>query len=120
MRRTAETHAHLVTLSLLQDIDLLTLFLLGMQVVLFAWFSRTSSRIFFGLYFAFWRLAYDAGLGYVLTKQSKTRWIVKTVQRHGWFDDKRRPAIARWVRSELKKKMGKDYDFDVRRAFIRR
>ncbi|BGP03328.1 Phosphatidylethanolamine N-methyltransferase [Rhodotorula toruloides] len=95
------------------DIDLLTLFLLGMQVVLFAWFSRTSSRIFFGLYFAFWRLAYDAGLGYVLTKQSKIRWIVKTVQRHGWFDDKRRPAIARWVRSELKKKMGKDYDFDA-------
>ncbi|GJN93924.1 hypothetical protein Rhopal_006983-T1 [Rhodotorula paludigena] len=94
------------------NIDLLTLFLLGSQLVLFVVLSRPVARVFFGFYFAFWRLAYDAGLGYVLRRQSEHRWIVKTVQREGWFDLKRRPAAAKWVRSELKKKMGRDYDFE--------
>lgn len=92
----------------------MTLFLLGSQLVLFVVLSRPVARVFFGFYFAFWRLAYDAGLGYVLRRQSEQRWIVKTVQREGWFDLKRRPAAAKWVRSELKKKMGRDYDFEVR------
>ncbi|GAA6046822.1 hypothetical protein JCM3770_005660 [Rhodotorula araucariae] len=94
------------------NIDLLTLFLLGSQLVLFVALPRPAARLFFGLYFALWRLAYDAGLGYVLRRQSEHRWIVKTVQREGWFDLDRRPAIARWVRSELRKKMGRDYDFE--------
>lgn len=98
----------------LQNIDILTLFLLGTQIVLFLTLSRSTARWFFGLYFAFWRLAYDAGLGYVLRKQSETRWIVKNVARHGWFDRERQPATANWVRNELKKKMGSDYDFEVR------
>ncbi|GAA6044275.1 hypothetical protein JCM8097_002105 [Rhodosporidiobolus ruineniae] len=93
------------------NIDLLTLFLLGSQLLLFLVLSRPAARWFFGIYFAFWRLAYDAGLGYVLTKQSKTRWIVRTVARHGWFDSARQPAVARWVRRELGKKMGPAYDF---------
>ncbi|BGP43345.1 phosphatidylethanolamine N-methyltransferase [Rhodotorula kratochvilovae] len=94
------------------NIDLLTLFLLGSQLVLFVALPRPAARLFFGLYFALWRLAYDAGLGYVLRRQSEHRWIVKTVQREGWFDLDRRPAVARWVRSELRKKMGRDYDFE--------
>ncbi|GAA6020363.1 hypothetical protein JCM10207_002082 [Rhodosporidiobolus poonsookiae] len=94
------------------NIDLLTLFLLGTQLLLFVTLSRSTARWFFGLYFAFWRLAYDAGLGWVLTKQSKSRWIVKTVARNGWFELDRQPAVAKWVRNELKKKMGKDYDFE--------
>lgn len=61
-----------------------------------------------------WRLAYNAGLGYVLKRQSETRWIVRTVKRNGWFDEKRQPKIAQWAKNELKKKMGKDYDFTVR------
>ncbi|GAA5989778.1 hypothetical protein JCM10908_002316 [Rhodotorula pacifica] len=93
------------------NIDLLTLFLLSLQLVLFVSLSRPTARIFFGFYFAIWRLAYDAGLGYVLKRQSETRWIVRTVKRNGWFDEKRQPKVAQWVKNELKKKMGKDYDF---------
>lgn len=93
------------------NIDLLTLFLLGLQLVLFVSLSRPTARIFFGFYFAMWRLAYNAGLGYVLKRQSETRWIVRTVKRNGWFDEKRQPKIAQWAKNELKKKMGKDYDF---------
>ena len=94
-------------------IDLLNLGLLGLQVVLFLVLPLSASRIFFLFYFAFWRAAYDAGLGWVLTKQSKKKWIVKEVQRLGWLDETRRPAVRNWIRKQLAGKMGKDYSFDV-------
>ncbi|KAI0750354.1 phosphatidylethanolamine N-methyltransferase [Irpex lacteus] len=93
-------------------IDLLNLGLLGLQVVLFLTLPRSVSRIFFFFYFAFWRAAYDAGLGWVLTKQSKKKWIVKEVQKLGWLDETRRPAVRDWIRKQLAGKMGKDYSFD--------
>lgn len=94
--------------------DLLNLGLLGLQLVLFFVLPRSISRPFFLFYFAFWRAAYDAGLGWVLTKQSKKKWIVREVQRLGWFDEKRKPAVRNWIRAQLVGKMGKDYSFDVR------
>ena len=95
-------------------IDILNLGLLALQLVLFYTLPPTPRRLFFFLYFAFWRAAYDAGLGYVLTKQSKRKWIVKTVERFGWLDEKRRPEARAWIRRQLVGKMGKDYSFDVR------
>jgi phosphatidylethanolamine N-methyltransferase len=95
-------------------IDILNLGLLALQLVFFYTLPPTPRRLFFFLYFAFWRAAYDAGLGYVLTKQSKRKWIVKTVQRLGWLDKKRRPEVREWIRRQLVGKMGKDYSFDVR------
>ncbi|TFY80389.1 hypothetical protein EWM64_g3623 [Hericium alpestre] len=50
-------------------LDILNLALLGLQLVLFFTLPHTARKIFFFLYFAFWRAAYDAGLGYVLTWQ---------------------------------------------------
>ncbi|KAI0728917.1 phosphatidylethanolamine N-methyltransferase [Fomitopsis betulina] len=93
-------------------LDLLNLGLLGLQLVLFFVLPRHISRPFFFVYFAFWRAAYDLGLGWVLTKQSKRKWIVREVQRLGWLDEKRRPAVRDWVRQQLVGKMGKDYSFD--------
>jgi phosphatidylethanolamine N-methyltransferase len=93
---------------------LLNLALLGWQLVLFFWLPRSTARTFFFFYFAFWRATYDAGLGWVLTKQSKKKWIVKEVQRLGWLDAKRQPTIRAWIRAQLAGKMGKDYSFDVR------
>jgi phosphatidylethanolamine N-methyltransferase len=95
-------------------IDILNLGLLALQLVLFYALPRTPRKLFFFLYFAFWRAAYDAGLGYVLTKQSKRKWISKTVQRLGWLDQNRRPEVRAWIRKQLVGKMGKDYSFDVR------
>ncbi|SDA05367.1 BZ3501_MvSof-1269-A2-R1_Chr12-1g03351 [Microbotryum saponariae] len=94
-------------------IDLLTLFLLAAQVVLFLSLPLARSRYFFLGYFALWRLAYDCGLGVVLKRQSEHRWIVRTVVRQGWMDPSRRPRVHRWVTSELKAKMGADYAFDA-------
>ena len=76
------------------------------------------AKVFFLGYFAFWRAAYDAGLGWVLTKQSKRRWIVREVQRLGWLDPARRPGVRDWIRAQLAGKMGKDYSFDVGRSFF--
>ncbi|KAF5344522.1 hypothetical protein D9757_008147 [Collybiopsis confluens] len=92
--------------------DILSLILLGSQITLFFIFPRTVSQVFFLLYFTFWRTAYDAGLGWVLTQQSKKRWIEKQVQKFGWLDEKRRPEVRQWVRQQLVGKMGKDYSFD--------
>ncbi|KAM0745695.1 hypothetical protein T439DRAFT_307542 [Meredithblackwellia eburnea MCA 4105] len=94
-------------------VDVLTLSLLGLQVVLFLVLPLSISRYFFMLYFAIWRLAYNAGLGYVLRRQSEQRWIVKTVMREGWMDPNKRPKVYQWIRNELGKKMGKDYDFEA-------
>jgi phosphatidylethanolamine N-methyltransferase len=98
-------------------IDIINLGLLAFQLILFYTLPRTPRRVFFFLYFAFWRAAYDAGLGYVLTKQSKRRWIVRTVQRLGWLDEDSRPEVRAWIRRQLVGKMGKDYSFDVRSCF---
>jgi len=95
------------------DFDLLNLALLGLQLALYLLFSRRTAQIFFFFYFAFWRTAYDAGLGWVLTKQSKRKWIVKEVQRLGWLDETRRPTVRDWIRKQLVGKMGNDYSFDV-------
>ncbi|KAG5645124.1 phosphatidylethanolamine N-methyltransferase [Asterophora parasitica] len=93
-------------------LDLLNLGLLGLQLVIFFLLPRHISQVFFFFYFAFWRGAYDAGLGWVLTKQSKKKWIVREVQRLGWLDADRRPAVREWIRDQLQGKMGKDYSFD--------
>ncbi|KAF9032507.1 phosphatidylethanolamine N-methyltransferase [Hymenopellis radicata] len=93
-------------------LDMLNLSLLAAQIVLFAVLPRQIARIFFLCYFAFWRAAYDAGLGWVLTKQSKKRWMVKEITRRGWLDADRRPRVRQWIRDQLVGKMGKDYEFD--------
>ncbi|CAE6441284.1 unnamed protein product [Rhizoctonia solani] len=93
-------------------LDLVNLALLGAQILLFAVLPHAFSRALFLVYFAFWRLAYDVGLGWVLTKQSKRRWIVKQVQARGWLDHERRPKVYEWIRNELRNKMGDDYSFD--------
>ncbi|OJA13194.1 hypothetical protein AZE42_05597 [Rhizopogon vesiculosus] len=93
-------------------LDILNLSLLGLQLVLFYVLPRPAAKVFFLLYFAFWRAAYDAGLGWVLTKQSKKKWMVREVQRLGWLDEKRNPAARHWIRAQLQGKMGKDYSFD--------
>ncbi|KAF7307888.1 Phosphatidylethanolamine N-methyltransferase [Mycena kentingensis (nom. inval.)] len=92
--------------------DLLNLGLLGLQILLFFVLPRSTSRVFFFVYFAFWRGAYDAGLGWVLTKQSRKKWIVREMQRRGWLDVERCPGMRAWIKKQLVGKMGKDYSFD--------
>lgn len=94
-------------------IDILNLTLLGLQIVLFLILPKSLTKPFFFIYFAFWRMAYDVGLGWVLTKQSKRKWIVREIQKLGWLDETRRPEIRNWIGKQLAGKMGKDYSFNV-------
>ncbi|KAG8856563.1 phosphatidylethanolamine N-methyltransferase [Serendipita sp. 411] len=105
--------------------DLLSLFLLGSQLVIFWLFlssaqshprpdrPQTYSKIFFLSYFFFWRAMYDAGLGWILTKQSKRKWIVNLVKHKAWFDENRRPKTSAWLKRQLVGKMGQDYHYDT-------
>ncbi|KAG6899626.1 hypothetical protein C0993_008568 [Termitomyces sp. T159_Od127] len=94
------------------DLDLVNLGLLAGQLVAFVVLPRGAAQVFFFGYFAFWRAAYDAGLGWVLTQQSKKKLIVREVQRLGWLDGTRHPRVRSWIRAQLQGKMGRDYDFD--------
>ena len=104
--------------------DVLSLFLLGSQLVICGWFlylhnirpqwgAQRAAQGFFLVYFIFWRAMYDAGLGWVLTKQSKRRWIVNIVKREGWFDKQKNPQTRAWLKRQLVVKMGSDYNFEV-------
>lgn len=117
-RTSTARQSRLTALIFVQHVDILTLTLLALQVVLYFSLPIKWSRCFFLVYFALWRLAYNAGLGFVLRKQSETKWIVKTVVRKGWMDAARRPKIRRWIVGELQAKMGKDYNFEVRANLI--
>ncbi|CAG7852914.1 Phosphatidylethanolamine N-methyltransferase Short=PEAMT [Serendipita indica DSM 11827] len=103
--------------------DVLSLFLLGSQLVICGWFlhlhrlnpqwgAQKAAKGFFLVYFMFWRAMYDAGLGWVLTKQSKKKWIVNLVKRAGWFDKEKNPHTRAWLKRQLVVKMGSDYDFE--------
>ena len=94
-------------------LDLLNLGLLSLQILIFLLLPQGAAQVFFFFYFAFWRGAYDAGLGWVLTKQSKKKWIVREIQRLGWLDPNRHPVVRNWIKEQLVGKMGKDYSFDV-------
>lgn len=94
-------------------LDILTIVSLVLQIVLFFTLRGNVRRGFFVVYFAFWRGAYNGGLGYILKAQSEREWIVKTVKRQGWLDAKRRPKVYDWAKHHLVMKMDKDYDFDA-------
>ena len=93
----------------------MNLALLISQVALFLLWPRSFSRHVFFWSFVFWRAAYNAGLGWILTKQSKRKWIVREVQTRGWLDGSKRPKVRAWIRNQLSVKMGCDYEFDVSR-----
>lgn len=94
-------------------LDILTIVSLSLQILLFFYLSGNVRKIFFVFYFAFWRGAYNAGLGIILKAQSEKRWIVKLVKQKGWMDAKRCPKVHDWIRHHLKTKMDDDYDFEV-------
>ena len=88
-------------------LDLLTLASLVGQVAAFALLRRETAWWFFLCYFAFWRASYNIGLGVLLTKQSKTQWIVRVVERLA-----ARPRMRTWMRAQVLTKMGRAYPYD--------
>lgn len=87
-------------------LDILTLVLLVWQVCLFCVLPRKQAQVFFAVYFAFWRIMYNVGLGFVLTKQSRSRWIVRMLDSSGWLDACKNPRMHAWIQYHFKTKLG--------------
>ncbi|PWY99616.1 hypothetical protein BCV70DRAFT_200549 [Testicularia cyperi] len=94
-------------------LDIVTVVSLALQILLYFSLSRTSAKLFFLVYFAFWRGSYNLGLGWILKQQSETGYIIRKVKQNGWMDAKRRPKVHAWVRQQLVTKMDADYSFEA-------
>ncbi|ORZ12271.1 phospholipid methyltransferase-domain-containing protein [Absidia repens] len=89
--------------------DVLTLGTMAIQIALFFLLStRTKQFLFLGL-FAFWRLAYNVGLGALLKYQSDSRGLVRLAKKYKLFDQQSKSY--HWLKRELSIKMGDDYDY---------
>ncbi|ODV88903.1 hypothetical protein CANCADRAFT_130659 [Tortispora caseinolytica NRRL Y-17796] len=91
-------------------IDWIVLAFLGSYVALYFLLNGSVRQYTFLALFAFWRLSYNAGIGYLLHVQSKNARLVKWARDFGVFDDK--TAIHKLVKHELTAKMGTDYKFE--------
>ncbi|ORY96613.1 phospholipid methyltransferase-domain-containing protein [Syncephalastrum racemosum] len=92
--------------------DLLTLGIMGVEIALFFVLPVWAKQLLFVFVFAFWRLAYNAGLGVLLKYQSDGRGLVRLAKKYQIFDAEKNPKVYRWVKRQLSMKMGDDYDFD--------
>ncbi|ORZ04453.1 phospholipid methyltransferase-domain-containing protein [Lobosporangium transversale] len=92
--------------------DVLTLTVMGIQVLLFITLPSAIRRWFFLLLFVIFRSGYNAGLGYLLKLQSDHRGLVVWAREKGIFDKRRDNPWYSWLKQELSCKMGPDYRFD--------
>ncbi|TIA93173.1 hypothetical protein E3P99_00314 [Wallemia hederae] len=93
-------------------VDILTLTVLGLQVFGFMVLPLRTSQTLYLYLFLFWRLAYNVGLGWILSKQSKSQYMVNWVKKNGFLDANKRPKVRNWVENQIKTKMGPGYSFD--------
>ncbi|KAF9974907.1 phosphatidylethanolamine N-methyltransferase [Actinomortierella ambigua] len=93
--------------------DIMTLAVMGVQILLFFTLKTSIKRWLFLVLFIFWRASYNAGLGYLLKLQSERRGLVAWAREKGIFDKTRGGAWYDWLKEELSCKMQNDYDFDA-------
>ncbi|KAJ1674249.1 phosphatidylethanolamine N-methyltransferase, partial [Spiromyces aspiralis] len=119
--------------------DWVILFTLSLHAIVYLTFPAVWRWKFLLASFAFWRIAYNGGLGLILKWQSERRGLVNWFIRNGLLkmhyedtgiadyndgDDNNgkgpapagsasNPAVAKWLRQQLEVKMGPDYDFDA-------
>ncbi|KAG0366159.1 phospholipid methyltransferase-domain-containing protein [Gamsiella multidivaricata] len=93
--------------------DIITLAVMGVQVLLFFALPLVVRRWLFLFLFLGWRAGYNAGLGYLLKIQSERRALVAWAREKGIFDKNRKSPWYGWLKVELSCKMGSDYQFDA-------
>ncbi|KAF7723905.1 phosphatidylethanolamine N-methyltransferase [Apophysomyces ossiformis] len=90
--------------------DWITLGTMAIEITLFFILPSHVKQILFIGIFAFWRLAYNVGLGILLKYQSDHRGLVRWAKKHRLFDPSN-PKTCQWLQQQLSMKMGTDYDF---------
>ncbi|KAJ2616419.1 phosphatidylethanolamine N-methyltransferase [Coemansia sp. RSA 1365] len=91
--------------------DVITLATLSMHLLTALALPLGARRIVLMTSFAFWRLCYNGGLGWILNWQSNRHGLVALFKRRGWLDPQRGGWVYTWLKSELESKMGEDYSF---------
>ncbi|KAJ1958034.1 phosphatidylethanolamine N-methyltransferase [Linderina pennispora] len=92
--------------------DLFTLLILSTHLLVFVAFPLAAKRRILVAAFAFWRLCYNGGLGWILNWQSNRHGLVALFKRNGWLDASRGGSVYVWLKAELEAKMGADYSFE--------
>ncbi|KAG0168996.1 phosphatidylethanolamine N-methyltransferase [Apophysomyces sp. BC1034] len=92
--------------------DWITLGTMAVEVALFFMLPLHIKQILFIFIFAFWRLAYNVGLGILLKYQSDQRGLVRWAKQNRLFDPTN-PKTCQWLQQQLSMKMGSDYDFET-------
>ncbi|KAK3809897.1 MAG: phospholipid methyltransferase-domain-containing protein [Linnemannia elongata] len=93
--------------------DIITLVVMGVQVLLFLTLPTSIKKWLFLILFVFWRAGYNAGLGYLLKLQSNRRGLVALAREKGIFNKNRGSPWYDWLKDELTCKMESDYDFET-------
>ncbi|OLY82999.1 Phosphatidylethanolamine N-methyltransferase [Smittium mucronatum] len=91
--------------------DYFTLFNLFCLFAAYFLFHGNQKRLFFGISFAFWRISYNFGIGYLLHWQSQRQGLVALYKRY-FIKTKGKDHPRLWIRSQLEKNMGPDYNFE--------
>ncbi|KAJ2355071.1 phosphatidylethanolamine N-methyltransferase [Coemansia sp. RSA 2618] len=92
--------------------DIITLATLSTHMVVALALPLATRRAVLMASFAFWRLCYNGGLGWILNWQSSRHGLVALFKRNGWLDPGRGGRVYAWLRSELEAKMGPGYSFE--------
>ena len=98
-------------------LDIAVVALLAYQGVMF-WLLPQKWRIpYFACSFIFWRLGYNAGIGWLLHNQSHHKRLVAWAKKTKIFNnpangDQPRPALWRFLKTELEKQIPRDYKFE--------
>ncbi|BFZ56653.1 hypothetical protein PYCC9005_003700 [Savitreella phatthalungensis] len=93
--------------------DLFIVAVIAFHLLVYLLTDGSVRKAFFLLAFAFWRLSYNVGIGWVLHHQSKHNMLVKLAKKHKLFDPTSDPRRYRFIKRQLADKMGKDYNFEA-------
>ncbi|KGO56071.1 Phospholipid methyltransferase [Penicillium expansum] len=97
--------------------DLVVLILLAGHV-LFLWALPAGAKIpVFAATYLFWRLAYNAGIGWLLHNQSHHKTLIRWAEKTKVFvnpatGENPHPKLYNWIKRELETKIPQDYSFD--------
>lgn len=74
--------------------------------------TQQNRMVGFCVVYAFWRLAYNGGIGIILYSQSNRNSLVEFSKRHGLFTKEPKTLIQKLANLEIKSKMGKEFDVE--------
>jgi phosphatidylethanolamine N-methyltransferase len=97
--------------------DVAVLAILGLHIIAAYYLPKDLKRPVFAAVFMFWRAAYNLGIGWLLTMQSKYKYMVTRARRWKLFENPQtgrnpRPWLYGILKTELESKIPEDYKME--------